>query len=148
MRMMVLAPRGYWLALRLAGVLGLVLPACSTPAMRPPPKRPNNELIVGDFERHKPDGETAIRFDIDGKFRLAKSKTEIERTPYIGEGTYKLDGDQLTFTSEKGSCTESAGDKTGTYKVIVSKIGIRFVKLDDSCQRRSAMDGQTWWRTK
>ncbi|MBS1121614.1 MAG: hypothetical protein H6Q90_3842 [Deltaproteobacteria bacterium] len=129
-------------------MLAVVLAACSAPAERPPPKRPNNELIVGDFERHKPDGETTIRFDIDGKFRLARTRAEIERTPYLGEGTYKLDGDQLTFTSEKGACTEAPGDKDGTYKVVLSKIGIRFVKLTDSCQRRSAMDGQTWWRTK
>jgi hypothetical protein len=129
-------------------LIAAVLAACSTSAERPPPKRPNNELIVGDFERHKPDGETAIRFDIDGKFRIAKTRAEIERTPYIGEGTFKLDGDELTFTSDKGSCTESAGDKVGTYKVMISKIGIRFVKVTDSCQRRSAMDGQTWWRTK
>ncbi len=39
-------------------------------------------------------------------------------------------------------------NKTGTYQVVVSKIGIRFKKLDDSCAERSRLDGQTWWRIK
>ncbi len=130
-------------------MIAMVLAACSSAAPDPaPPKRPNTELVVGDFERRKPDGETAIRFDVDGKLRLAKTKGELERTPYIAEGTYKLDGDQLTLTHEKGSCTESAGEQAGTYKVVISKVGIRFVKLTDDCERRSQMDGQTWWRIK
>jgi hypothetical protein len=129
-------------------VLAVFVVACSSKPDPVPPKRPNNELIVGVFERHKPEGETAIRFDRDGSFRIAKNKGELDRTPHVADGKYTLEGDQLTLSNEHGSCTESDGEKVGKYKVVVSKIGIRFQKVDDSCQRRAAMDGQTWWRVQ
>jgi hypothetical protein len=129
-------------------LLGVLLLGCSSTPEAQPPKRPNNELIVGTFERHKPDGETAIRFQGDGTFREAKNEGELEHTPHLADGTYKLEGDQLTLMNDKGACTESDGDKTGTYKVVLSKIGIRFTKVTDSCQRRASMDGQTWWRVR
>jgi hypothetical protein len=126
-------------------IVAIVLAACSTAGDVPPPKRPNNELIVGDFERRPPDGQMAVRFLGDGTFWFAKTRAELERTPRLGEGTYKLDADQLAFTSTKGQC--DAGS-TGAYKVVISKIGIRFVKVDDGCADRSRIDGQTWWRIK
>ena len=122
--------------------------ACSSAPQPQPPKRPNTELIVGDFERHPPDGVTAMRFEGDGTFRLAKTKAELEHTPYAAQGTYKLDGDQLTFTNEQGACTDKPADKVGTYKVVLGKVGIRFAKVTDSCERRRSIDGQTWWRVK
>jgi len=134
---------------RMRGVLLVVfILGCSDKPAPQPPKRPNNELIVGTFERRKPDGETAIMFQGDGTFREAKNKGELEHTPHLADGTYKLEGDQLTLENSKGACTESDGDKIGTYKVVLGKIGIRFTKVNDSCQRRSSMDGQTWWRVR
>jgi hypothetical protein len=130
-------------------ILGLTLVACPAEKQGPiPPKRPNNELVVGDFERRKPDGETAMKFDVDGKYRMVKNKGELEHTPYLAQGTYKLDKDELTFTADEGACSEKPDDKVGTYKVVISKIGIRFVKANDSCEQRSRLDGQTWWRIK
>src|SRR5687767_8880807 len=95
----------------------LLLPitlACSTPTEIQPPKRPNTELIVGDFERRPPAGEMAVRFAGDGTFRFTKNRGELERTPYLANGTYKLDGDSLAFTADKGQCAEQ--NKTGTYQ--------------------------------
>ena len=112
------------------------------------PKKPNEELIVGDYERHQPDGEQAIRFSPDGTFVMAKNKGELDKAQPIAAGEFNLQGDKLTFSNRRGACTESGGDKEGTYKVVISKIGIRFAKVTDSCQRRSTMDGQTWWRVK
>jgi hypothetical protein len=129
-------------------LLGFVLLACSSKPDPIPPKRPNNELILGEFERRPPVGEQAIRFEPDGNFRVAKNKSELDRTPHLADGTYKLDGDQLTFSDTKGQCMENAGDNEGTYTVTISKIGIRFVKVTDSCEPRSKLDGQTWWRVK
>jgi hypothetical protein len=133
--------------MRLA-VLALLLAACPEPSAPTLPKKPNNELIVGEFERHKPDGEQAIRFAADGSFVMAKNRSELDRPQPIATGDYKLAGDQLTFQNRRGACTESAGDKDGTYKVVISKIGIRFAKVTDRCQRRSSLDGQTWWRIR
>jgi hypothetical protein len=121
--------------------------AAGCPAKDPVlPKRPNNELIDGSYERHQPDGETAIRFQPDGGYRIAKSRMQFDVEPAIGTGTYTIDKDMLTLEASKGMCAESAGTKTGTYKVVLSKIGIRFTKVSDTCERRSHFDGQTWWR--
>jgi len=113
-----------------------------------PLKAPNEELILGEYERHPPDGTTAIRFRADGSVRLAKSKALLDSEPALAVGTWKTDGAKLTLTYEQGACTEAPGDKTGVYTVVVSKIGIHFTKVDDSCARRAAIDGQTWWRLK
>ena len=36
----------------------------------------------------------------------------------------------------------------GVYKVVISKVGIHFQKVQDSCDQRAKIDGQTWWRIK
>src|SRR5689334_12076917 len=95
----------------------LLLVACSSgPAERQPPKRPNNELIVGDFARKPPDGEMAVRFGADGSFFFAKNKAELELSTHLADGTFTVEADQLTFTAAKGMCVDGA--KTGTYKVV------------------------------
>ncbi len=124
----------------------LLLVACASPA-RPLAKRPNAELVAGEFERHPPDGETAVRFSPDGAFRIAKNRMQFDVEPPIATGTYALDGDKLTFTHRQGTCT-GAGEAVGVFKVVISKIGIHFTKVTDPCQRRSSLDGQTWWRIK
>jgi len=127
----------------------LLAGACSERPAPQPPKAPNNELIVGEFERRPPDGTTAMRFLADGTFRLAKDRSQLDANPPAGSGTYALDGDKLTFTNEAGSCTDAENQKVGTYQVVLSKIGIRFTKVgEDLCERRASIDGQTWWRVK
>ncbi|HEY4057331.1 MAG TPA: hypothetical protein VGM39_12020 [Kofleriaceae bacterium] len=130
-----------WIHLSLAVAF---LASCE-PAVRQPPKRPNTELIAGGYERHPPDKPLAIQFNPDGSYRIAKEKGQLESSSNEGEGTYTVDGDTLTLEATKGMCSE-AGQAKGTYKVVLSKIGVRFTKVDDSCERRSHFDGQTWWR--
>ena len=84
----------------------LLLAACSSTPDPAPPKRPNNELVVGDFARKPPDGEMAVRFSADGTFFFAKTRSELARTPHLADGTFKVDGDQLTFLAEKGMCAD------------------------------------------
>lgn len=132
----------------LVALLAAGLAACSEPRRAGPPKRPNTELIVGEYERHKPDGETAIRFRGDGSMRLAKTRALLDTEPPLATGTWKLDASRLTVTYDKGLCTERAGDQAGVYTVVISKVGIHFTKVEDPCERRSAIDGQTWWRIK
>ena len=122
----------------------VLVAACATPADRPPPKRPNNELVVGDFTRKPPDGEMAVRFGADGRYFFVKSKAELDRTPHLADGTYRVDGDQLTFVADKGMC--AGGAATGTYQVVISRIGVRFTKVDDPCADRARLDGQTMLR--
>lgn len=133
--------------MRRAALALVVLAGCPAPEPQPP-KKPNTDLITGTYERHKPDGETAIRFAANGSYRIAKTRMQFEVEPPVGTGTYKVDGDTLTMTADGGQCAEAPGTKQGTYRVVLSKIGIRFTKITDACERRSAYDGQTWWRVE
>lgn len=129
-------------------VTSVVLLACSSGPHAVPPKPPNTELIIGEYERHPPEGETAVRFRADGSVRLAKNRAQLDAEPALATGSWKLDGPHLTLTYDHGICTERPGDHAGVYTVVISKIGVHFTKVEDSCERRSAIDGQTWWRIK
>src|SRR5947207_15054737 len=91
-----------WLA---ALTVALPLAACSEP-QAVPPKRPNTELIVGEYERHPPDGETAVRFRADGSVRLAKSRSQLDAEPPLASGTWKLECGKLTLTFDKCICND------------------------------------------
>jgi hypothetical protein len=135
-----------WIAAWLVSVGSIA--ACGPEIRAMPPKRPNTELIIGEYERHPPDGATAIRFRGDGSVRLARTRALLDTEPPLATGSWKLDGAKLAVTYDKGLCTEQPGDQTGVYTVVISKIGIHFTKVEDSCARRSAINGQTWWRIK
>jgi hypothetical protein len=126
--------------------LPLLLVACSSGHEAVPPKKPNTTLIVGDYERRPPDGNMAIRFTANGELRVAKDKSKLDSEPTEASGAWTVDGDKLTMTFLRGMCAE--GPKVGVYKVVISKVGIRFTKVEDSCERRGKMDGQTWWRIR
>ena len=108
-------------------------------------KAPNNELIVGSFERHPPDGTTIARFQGDGTVTVAHDKADLDRKN-LAVGQYKLDGDTLTLTYTQGEMCKPG--EVGEYKVVLSKIGIRFAKVSDPCDRRAKIDGQTWFRAQ
>ena len=128
---------------RLAFAL-VLLAACGGSEHGPvPPKRPNNELILGEFARRPPDGTTAARFRADGSVTVAHSRDELDRKP-LATGTWQLQGDQLTLTYQTGEMCPAGS--TGTYQVVISKVGIHFRKVNDDCDRRAKMDGQTWFR--
>lgn len=135
--------------MRLWGAAVLVLVACGgsdKPAhFSVAPKPPNDQLIVGDYERKPPAGTTAIRFDRDGNVKVAHDKGKLDGSEPIALGTYKLDGDQLTLTYTEGACKD---DGPGIYKVVISKLGIRFSKVDDSCEQRSRIDNEVWRRVE
>ena len=131
--------------------LALAAAACGSSPPHAPLKKPNDELIVGDFTRRGGDGKAAIRFARDGSYRLVKDKDSFEQASPLGDGTWKMSGDQLTLSAASGQCAEAAdgGDaRDATYKVVVSKVGVRFEKVTDGCERRATMDGQTWWRIR
>ena len=108
------------------------------------PKPPNDQLITGEYERRPPAGTTAIRFDKDGNVKLAHDKSKLD-SETLAQGTYKLEGDQLTLVYTDGIC---ANDGPGVYKIVVSKVGIHFAKVDDACEQRSKIDNEVWRRIK
>ena len=124
-------------------VIVALLAGCGSKPEPMPPKRPNNELIVGEFARKPPDGTTAARFRGDGSVVIAHEQKELDTKP-LAEGTYKLDGDKLTLVYSKGEMCPPGVE--GTYTVVISKVGIHFTKVDDACDRRAKMDGETWYR--
>ena len=127
-------------------LVSVVLGACGgSDRHAVPAKKPNNELILGEFERHPPDGTTAARFRADGSIVIAHNRNELDTKP-LAQGTYQLDKDQLTLTYTSGDMCKGSGP--GTYKVVLSKIGIRFTKVEDGCDQRAKLDGQTWFRAK
>ena len=109
------------------------------------PKRPNNELIIGEFARRPPDGTTAARFRADGSVTIAHDKSQLDTKPLAG-GSFQLDKDQLTLTYNTGNMCPAGS--TGVYKVVISKVGIHFTKVNDDCADRAKIDGQTWFRVK
>jgi hypothetical protein len=143
-----IAPAGAASGLCLALALVLALGACGPSHPPVPLKKPNDELIVGDFTRRGGDGKAAIRFARDGSYRLVKDKDSFEQASPLGDGTWKMSGDQLTLSAQHGICTEGDGAREATYKVVISKVGVRFEKVTDDCERRATMDGQTWWRLR
>ncbi|MCX5745829.1 MAG: hypothetical protein NT062_25415 [Proteobacteria bacterium] len=113
-----------------------------------PPKRPNDELVVGEFERHPPQGTMAMRFRANGAVTVAKDRAGLDRPPVLGDGTYEVgkedQKDQMTLTFETGDmCTP---EQKGVYKVVISKLGLRFTKVEDDCEARARFDGTTFWR--
>jgi hypothetical protein len=132
--------RASWIA---SPLFLLLVAGCTEKPPPMPPKAPNTELIVGKFSRRPPVGTTTAWFRADGSVTLASTLDEIDTKP-ISSGTWKLDGDQLTLTYDKGDMCDAG--VSGTYKVVISKIGIRFTKVDDACERRAKIDGETWYR--
>jgi hypothetical protein len=118
--------------------------ACGKPEPMPP-KRPNTELIVGEFARKPPVGTTAARFRSDGSVVIAHEAGELDTKP-LAAGNFKLDGDKLTLSYASGEMCPAGVE--GTYTVVISKVGIHFAKVDDPCERRAKMDGETWYRIK
>jgi hypothetical protein len=131
-------------AMRFALVAVLVA-GCGGKPEPVPPKPPNTDLIVGKYERHPPAGTTAAWFRGDGSITVAHEKAELDSKP-LAKGSWKLEGDQLTLTYDSGEMCPAGA--TGTYKIVLSKVGIHFTKVEDSCDRRAKMDGETWYRIR
>lgn len=127
-------------------LVGVFVVGCAEPEKPKimPPKRPNNELIVDQFERHPPQGTMALRFRASGDVEVGKDKAGLEKP--LATGKYELEKDQMTLTFESGElCTP---EQKGVYKVVLSKLGIRFTKVEDECEARARWDGSTFWRIK
>jgi len=111
-----------------------------------PPKPPNDDLIFGTYERRPPIGTTAIKLARDNSLILAHDRKQLDSDKPLATGSWKIEKDTLTVTYSMGMCADSA--RTGTYKVVLSKIGIHFTKLEDDCAQRAKIDGETWWRVR
>lgn len=125
-------------------LLLIVLVGCSS-SHQGATKRPNEELIVGQYERHPPAGTTVIDFKPDGSLEEAHDRGSLGSKD-LATGTFDLQGSDMTLTYTGGDMCKGSGP--GHYKVVISKVGIRFTMVDDPCAQRAKMDGETWFRVK
>ena len=76
---------------------------------------------------------------------LANDKDQLDTKP-LATGTFQLEKDELTLNYTGGEMCK--GNGPGVYKVVLSKIGMRFTKVSDDCEQRAKLDGQTWFRLR
>jgi hypothetical protein len=60
----------------------------------------DNELIVSGFDVARR-WARAIRFE--DRPSASREQVRLDHAPHLADGTYKLDGDQLTFSDARGS---------------------------------------------
>lgn len=97
----------------------------------------------GTFTLKGPDGGTwAVTFD--GKDRFAVTRDGKEGI----EGTYKVTGDGIEFTDEKGPFAEKGDAKSGTYKWKLADKKLTLTKVKDEAKGRSAVLTAGAWELK
>jgi len=82
----------------------------------------------------------AIKYDESGKV------TVISNGKAVVEGTYKIKGDELEVTDEKGPMA-CAAEHTGRYKWKLEGAKLTLTKIEDECEgRATALTSQAWVR--
>ncbi|OGO60208.1 MAG: hypothetical protein A2029_01285 [Chloroflexi bacterium RBG_19FT_COMBO_47_9] len=115
------------------------IPRTSTPTKVPTrtPRLANNaEDILGIWLGIETRQGMYIRFNEDGTYQLAKSRSGLDTQPNV-EGTYSFDGNQLTFTITSVHDLQDCGFTDSIYEVVMLVTGqIEFIKVKDSCSDR------------
>jgi hypothetical protein len=102
--------------------------------------------IVGDFTRQDPEHPTVLRFAEDGSCLVSSDIASVATPSH--RCTWKLDGTRLTFTNTEGTCAEPAANVVGVYEVVLTPTQVTFKVVEDKCDSRLSIDGQTWIRAK
>jgi hypothetical protein len=131
--------RSSFTVLVLLGACGGKSTPTQTAASSPAPQA----TLVGTFHRAD-ERATAMRFAADGTCAVAQSAAELSAATTLC--TWKLDGSRLTFTNSQGSCAETDATRVGVYDIVVAAHGVTFKMVNDTCERRMSIDGETWER--
>jgi hypothetical protein len=84
-------------------------------------------------------GQDTVRFEADGHFKVTAGKDNSVA------GTYKTQGDEITFTDVSGNMACDKKMVTGKYKWSYAGNAITFTKVDDECTDRSGdLTAQPW----
>jgi hypothetical protein len=124
----------------LAGCGGASTPSTTTTT---PPASPG---MAGDFTRQDPEHPTVLRFASDGTCLVGSNAAALEKPSH--RCTWKLDGKRLTFTNAEGMCADPEPMRVGVYEVELTEASVTFKLVDDRCESRMSIDGQTWLRAK
>ena len=120
-------------------VLSALLAGCAHQASAPTAV----EGLVGDWASPVAHGRF-MRFTADGKFGLALAAADLGVSKTTG--TWSLAGTSLAFTNLTGACSSPAADRVGVYTTKLVGNTLQFSKLEDACEARSSIDGETWTR--
>ena len=120
-------------------VLIVVLSGCAHRAQTPD----KTEALIGDWASPVAHGRF-MRFTADGKLALALNAADLGSAKTTG--TWSLAGHSLTFTNLTGACSSPSTDQVGVYTAEFVGVSLRFIKLEDACEARSSIDGETWTR--
>src|SRR4030095_320482 len=78
-------------------------------------------------------------------FHDNKKHTVTRGGEVVVEGSYKVTGDELELTDEKGPIACQGDQKTGKYKWKIEEKKLTLSKVEDGCEgRASALSGQAW----
>ena len=81
----------------------------------------------------------SIKYDDNNKVTVTRDGTAVV------EGTYKVTGDLLEVTDEKGPMACGGEQKTGKYKWKLEGKTLTLTKVEDECDgRANALTGQAW----
>ncbi len=120
-------------------ILTGVLASCAHRAATPDTAEP----LVGDWASPVAHGRF-MRFTADGKLALALDAADLGSAKTTG--TWSLAGNRLTFTNLTGACSSPSTEQVGAYTAEFVAGSLRFTKLEDACEARSSIDGETWTR--
>lgn len=100
--------------------------------------------IVGDWASPPAHGRF-MRFTAEGKkMALALSAAGLGQAKTTG--TWRLEDTRLTFTNLTGACSDPVTEQVGVYAAQLTATSIAFKTLEDRCEARMSIDGETWTR--
>ncbi len=105
----------------------------------------SGEALVGDWVAPAEHG-VFMRFTADGKVFVALSREQLATAKTTG--TWKMEQSHLTFENLTGSCSEGEAERVGRYEVQLAADTVHFTKVNDACDRRNSIDGETWARVR
>ncbi|HEX3895318.1 MAG TPA: hypothetical protein VHW73_03830 [Rudaea sp.] len=85
------------------------------------------EFPMGDYAR----GQEAMHFGKDHQFKVNAGKD------MFVVGSYVIEGDQITFTDEKGPMACDKAQAKGNFHWSFADNKMSFVKIDDACKERT-----------
>ena len=101
------------------------------------------KALVGDWASPVAHGRF-MRFSADGKLALALNAADLGTARTTG--TWSLAKNTLTFTNLTGACSTTSTEQVGVYTAAFVQGSLRFSKLEDACETRTSIDGETWTR--
>ncbi|HZS08976.1 MAG TPA: hypothetical protein VFD58_29340 [Blastocatellia bacterium] len=97
------------------------------------------DFKVGTYSVTAGDSKFSIKYEDNGKVTVSRNGE------VAVEGVYKVTGDTIEVTDEKGPMACGGDSKTGKYKWKLEGKKLTFTKIEDGCDGRAgALTAQAW----